>query len=443
MYKNYIKRDEEGFSLLEVLFVVFIITISVLTLYSLFNVALRMVWENKARTGATQLANEKLEIARNLPYSDVGTVGGIVVGTIPENEVVNRNGIDYAVYTNVVYIDDEFDGTWESDPVDSLTSDYKRILVRVSWESNFSSSPVEFYTDISPKGIETNLGGGTLVITVFNASGLPVDNASVHIYNDGVVPVVDMNTFTNAQGQLVLPGVAEAIESYEISIAKSGYTTDGTYDTTVALPTPDKPHLTVFEGQTTSASFNIDQTADMYIYVTDINELPLGNFTVHVQGEKRYGLDGDGEPVYKIDGDYVNNGSGTINMEGIEWDNFNITVDGGTGYDINSQSTPNPVPIMPLDSLGVILILEPTANHSLIVVVKDEEDVSVEGASVQVTNVFGFDDTILTGSAGQAFFTPLSAATSTVSVSKSGYDNYYSEIQVNGYTFEPVIMSVP
>ncbi|OGG95715.1 hypothetical protein A2V95_03490 [Candidatus Kuenenbacteria bacterium RBG_16_41_7] len=434
---------KNGFSLIEILFVIVILAVSSMTLYSLLNMSLKMLWENKARVGATELANEKLEIARNLPYNSVGTIGGVVAGTVPENETVARNGIDYNVYTNIVYIDDEFDGTWASQPADILGNDYKRILVRVSWHSNFSASPVEFYSDVAPKGIETTLAGGTLVLTVFNISGLPVGNANVHIYSDDVVPIVDMNTFSNAQGKVILPAVKAANEAYEIAITKSDYSSSQTYDTTVALPAPDKPHLTVFEGQATSASFSIDQTGDMFIYVKDINGLPLGNFTVHVQGQKRIGLDGNGEPVLKFNEDKVSNASGVINMNGLEWDNYEITVASATGYDINEIDPPAPVALMPLDSLGVNLKLEPTAANSLIVAVKDVEDTPVEGASVRVTNNQGYDKTIITGSAGQVFFTPLSQATTTVAVTKSDYEDYSDELQVSGYTYEPVIMVLP
>lgn len=437
------KTQPPGFSLLEVLFVVVILAVAIMALYSLFNMSLKMMWENKARAGATQLANKKLEIVRNLSYNDVGTIGGVVPGTIPESETVIRNGINYEVYTNVVYIDDDFDGTWESDPPDTLSNDYKRVLVRVSWDSNFSGSPVEFYTDVAPKGVETTLGGGTLVLTVFDASGLPVDNASIHIYSDDVNPTVDMNTFSNSQGQVILPGVKAAIEAYEISVTKSGYSSDQTYDTTVDLPTPDKPHLTVFEGQTTSASFQIDKLADMFIYVKDINGLPLGNFTVHIQGEKTIGLNGEGAPVYKFDQDKISEATGTIDMSNIEWDNYYITVDPASGYDINEIDPPSPVQIMPLDSTPVNLKLEPTAEHSLIVVVKDAEEVPLDEASVHVTNVLGYDNTIITGSAGQAFFTPLANATTTVVVTKSGYEDYVNEILLQGYTTEPVTMVVP
>ena len=436
-------RLSQGSTLLEVLFVIVILALAVLSLFNLFNLILKMNWENKARVGAIELANKKIEIVRNLPYDEIGTVGGVVAGNIPENEVVSLNGIEYNIYTNVAYVDDPFDGTWESDPVDTLTNDYKKILVRVSWNSNFSFSPIDLYTDVAPNGVETNLGGGTLAFNVFDANGIGIDDASIHIYNSQVVPNVDMTSYTNAQGQLVLPGVAAADSSYQITVTKSGYSTAQTYDTSVDLPSPDKPHLSVFEGQSTTASFAIDKLANMTIYVKDINDLSLGNIVLRVHGEKRKGLDGEGEPVYKFDNEENSGASGIIDLSNIEWDSYNISISTTSGYDINEISPPEPIELLPEETKSVTVKLEPTADHSLLVIVKDVNDQPLGNANVQVTNVLGYDKVSATSDAGQAFFTPLDNATTTVKVTKSGYSDYNNEIMVNGYTYEPVIMTTP
>ncbi len=436
-------KSKRGSTLLEVVFVIVILSLAVWGLFNLFNLVLEMNWENKARIGAIELANQKIEIVRNLPYKDIGTSGGIVAGNIPENENVELNGIKYNVYTNVVYVDDPFDGTWNSNPVDTLTNDYKKILVRVSWNSNFSYSPIDLYTDVAPKGVESNLGGGTLVINVFDANGLGVADANVHIYNDQVSPNVDMTSYTNAQGGIVLPGVAVADNSYQITVSKNGYSTAQTYDTTVELPSPDKPHLSVFEGQSTTASFSIDKLAKMTIYVKDVNDVSLGNVVLRVYGAKRKGLDGEGEPVYKFDSQENSGANGVITLNNIEWDSYSLSVNTTTGYDINEINPPQPIELLPLDDKSVTVKLEPTADHSLLVIVKDVNDQPVADATVEVTNVLGYDKTLVTASAGQAFFSPLSNATTTVSVTKTGYTDYTNEIMVNGYTYEPVIMTAP
>lgn len=437
-----LKSNYSGFSLLEVLFVLAILAVTVVALFDLFNMSLKMTWENKARAGAIQLANAKIEIARNLPYNDVGTVGGVVEGTMLQDETVTKNGIDYDVYTNVVYIDDEFDGTYQSDPADTLTNDYKRVLVRVSWESNFSGSPVDFYTDIAPRGVETTLGGGTLALTVFDAGGLPVDQASIHIYNDSVVPTVDTNTFSNTQGQLIMPGI-KAGNGYEITVTKTGYSTDKTYDTTAQLPTPDPPHLTINEGSTTNASFQIDQLSAMPIHVQDVNGLSLGDIEVNIHGTKTIGWDSEGDKVYKYDELKTTDVNGNITMNNMEWDTYELIVASSTGYNISETSPAQPIILAPNDAISVVLTLEPQAEHSLIVVVKDVDDQPVEGALVHTTNVLGFDSATTTKSAGQAFFTPMAEATTTVEVTKPGYQDYLNEFILYGYTMEPVILVVP
>lgn len=429
-----------GFSLLEVIFTIAILAVAIFTLYSLFNLSLKMVWETKARVGATQLANQKLEIIRNLPYTSIGTVGGVVPGAIAEEESVELNSIAYDVYTNVVYVDDPFDGTWNSDPVDIVPSDYKRVLVRVSWNSNFSSSPVDFFTDVASRNGEEAIGGGTLAITVFDASGLPVGNANVHIYNNQISPIIDTNTFTNAQGQIVLPGIKAASDSYQITVTKSGYTTDKTYNTTTDLPSPDKPHLSIIEGRSTSESFTIDLVSNMNIHVQDVNGLALEGVTVSLRGEKTIGRDSGGDLVYKYNESKTTNFAGNIVLPNMEWDTYNMTVSEASGYDIAEVDPPQPIVLPVNSSQDVVITLDPAAEHSLLTVVKDIEGLPIAGASVHVTNSFGYDNTLETGLAGQAFFTPLNNATTTVEVTHGSYQYYLNEFILSGYTVEPVIL---
>ncbi len=113
--------------------------------------------------------------------------------------------------------------------------------------------------------METNTGGGTLSILVFDANGLPVNGASVRIENSGLVPAVDFTDETSVSGRLNLPGAPESIEGYKITVAKTGYSSDYTTDRTVANPNPTKPHATVLEGQKTEVSFAIDLLSNLTI----------------------------------------------------------------------------------------------------------------------------------------------------------------------------------
>ena len=169
----------------------------------------------------------------------------------------------------------------------------------------------------------------------------------------------------------------------------------------------------------------------------------MGNIEVNIHGAKIIGWDGEGDEVYKYDEIKTSDASGNIVMNNIEWDNYVLIVASSTGYNISETSPAQPVALSPNDAISVVLTLEPQAEHSLIVVVKDVNDQPIEGALVHTTNVLGFDNATTTKSAGQAFFTPLAEATTTVEVTKTGYQNYSNEFILYGYTTEPVILVVP
>lgn len=259
-------RHKGGFTLIEVLVSLFVASLLVLAIYSMFDYSLRVIRTNKAKIGAMSLANEKMERIRNLPYDSIGTSGGIPAGAIPQTEQITRNGSNYTLSTQVIYIDDPFDGIVGGTPNDLLGNDYKRVRINVSW-SGFLADSVSIISDVAPKGIESNAGGGTLYITVFNANGSAVSGANVHIENTAVNPQVLIDIVTDSAGHVILPGAPASIESYKITVNKAGYSTDKTYDRDpITNPNPTKPHASVFEGQKTDISFAIDQVSSLTIY---------------------------------------------------------------------------------------------------------------------------------------------------------------------------------
>jgi hypothetical protein len=227
--------------------------------------SLKVIWESKAKITATQLATQKIEMARNLDYENVGTVGGIPTGPIEQLEQITSNNIAFTVNTQVIYIDDIFDGIQGGDPDDTLNTDYKRIKVEVSWPYRFAHKPIIFMTDIMPIGLESSVGGGTLKILVYNASGQPVPQTTVTVQNTDLEPNVDISTVTDDQGYVILPGSPESVENYEITVSKTGYSSEQTYGVTAELPSPEKPHASVFENQTTNISFAIDEFGTLVV----------------------------------------------------------------------------------------------------------------------------------------------------------------------------------
>lgn len=268
-------KKHRGFTLIEIIVATLILSLTALGVFGIFQITLRVLAGDKAREGAVALLNEKMELMRNLAYDDVGTSGGVIAGAIQQNETVIRNGISYNVNTQILYIDDPFDGTEGGSPDDEIATDYKKVKIIVSWQSGPTQKQLATTTYVAPKGLEKIAGGGTLRITTLNGSGLPVPQANVHLINNQIAPPIDDNTLeTNNSGILNLPGLPPSQEKYQITVSKAGYNSDYTcaIDPAGAActanegnPVPTKAHASVIEGELTEISFNIDLLADLLV----------------------------------------------------------------------------------------------------------------------------------------------------------------------------------
>ena len=433
-----------GFTLIEVLIGVLILAVAILTIYSLFNMSLKVIWESKAKITATQLANQKIEIAHNLNYADVGTVNGIPAGNIPQTENIIRNGINFVVQTQVFYIDDEFDGTLGGNPDDTLNTDYKRIKVTVSWPYRYGHKPIILMTNIVPPGLESSVGGGTLKILVYNAFGEPVPQANVSIINNLTDPVININTQTDDQGYVILPGSPESTEGYEITVTKEGYSTDQTYNTTPELPSPEKSHASVFENQTTNISFAIDKLSNLEIAIQNENNISLSDVEINIKGGKTIGLDEDELPVYKFNHNYFSNHLGKINLNNIEWDSYSFILPEDSVYNISETIPIQPLSLLPNTVADITITLVPKATHSALIIIKDITEHPIASSTIHFyTSNPIYDGTFITGQSGQAYFTPWIEATSTIEITANGYENYSDTFDLSGYHVEEVIMVQP
>lgn len=254
------KIFSSGFTLVEILVGIALLIIIFTGLFGIFQLGMKIISYSKAQTIAIALANEKIEEIRNLPYKDIGTVGGIPPGVISEILTLTRNKITFTIKTTIIYIDDPFDGLF---PDDSLPKDYKRAKIKVSWPG-FWGGEINLITDVAPKGIETEAGGGTLIFWILDASGKGVPQANINLINNQVSPPINANYQTNDSGYFVLAGSPTSTESYQIRVTKNGFNEDRTYSRE-EVANPTQPHLSVFEGKITEASFSIDLLSSFLI----------------------------------------------------------------------------------------------------------------------------------------------------------------------------------
>ena len=103
------QNNLRGQTLIGVIISLAIFSILASAVFTLISTSYQTVNFNRARITGKQLAQEKIEFVRNLPYDDVGTIGGIPNGTvIPQTETLNLNGLPYTIKTSIVYVDDPF-----------------------------------------------------------------------------------------------------------------------------------------------------------------------------------------------------------------------------------------------------------------------------------------------------------------------------------------------
>ncbi|PIR84563.1 hypothetical protein COU16_03230 [Candidatus Kaiserbacteria bacterium CG10_big_fil_rev_8_21_14_0_10_47_16] len=232
-------------------------------LFASFQLMTSLIGKSKVSAGALALANQQMEAIRALTYNDVGTIGGIPDGAIPETSTTTLNGITYVKRVLVAYVDSPDDGEGAADE-NGIVADYKVVKVTYSWDYKGVSDSISLISNIVPQGIETTAGGGTIVVNVFNATVGPVSDAAVRIYNDTGTTTIDTTRYTNAEGKAIISG-APALANYQITVTKTGYSTDGTYVATAENPNPTTPPVAVLASQTSTMNFQIDALSDLKV----------------------------------------------------------------------------------------------------------------------------------------------------------------------------------
>jgi len=207
-----------GFTLIEILVSLFIVMVLMTGIYSLVILYLQISNENKMYVISIELANQKMEQIRNLPYDDVGVVGGMPYGIIPQEEIIERDG-HFVINSYVQFYDDPADGKAGSSTPDTIPTDYKIVTIKVTWQSKNTTKKVTVFSKIIPRTVETDQGYGLLKITVRNSYAQPVRSATVRVVNNAVSPVINAVNLTNAEGLLFLP--ATTSDAFEITVTKT------------------------------------------------------------------------------------------------------------------------------------------------------------------------------------------------------------------------------
>ncbi len=331
----------------------------------------------REKTILASLADNYMEIVKNMPYSQVGTVVGNPNGPLVDltNAITTRiESYTYKIYYEVTYIDDPADGLA---PADAEPADYKQVKMTIL---NTTTNQVStFSTNVVPKGLEGTLNAGALLIKVFNSSGQPVSGASIHIESTTTAPTIILDRTSDSAGQWIEVGLPAKVNGYHIVVTKAGYSSDMTYLPTVSNPNPIKPDTTIIDGQVTTISFSIDLISTLNIKTLNTSCQNVNGVNINIRGAKLIGTSPD---VLKFNENFSSSG-GLIALNSLEWDSYTPTLLTGQSWVVAGTSPIQKIDVMPntTQTFTTILGLNSTSN-SLLLVVKD----AATGAALE--NVF-------------------------------------------------------
>lgn len=379
-------NKKKGFTLVELLVGVSVFTVIVIGVYNAYQAVYSVVSVSRQKIAAIDLANEQLEIVKNMPYANVGVDGGIPDGLLSRVQTLVRDGATFVATTTVRNFDDPFDGTVGGTPNDLSPADSKIVEIEIGCAACRNFKPITVTSRVAPKSLETASTNGALFIRVFDANGNPVSGANVHVENNIATTSISIDDVTNNEGLLAIVDAPPGVNAYEVTVTKSGYSTDRTYPITGANPNPTKPHATVVLQQVTSQSFIIDRVSDLSIRSFTQNCAAVTNVPLTLEGTKTIGSN---PTTLKYSQNHTTGGSGVLNLSNMEWDTYTLAMTSGS-YDLIGANPLISFLLSPNSTQNVDLVLAPKDPQTVLVAVRDSaSSLPIAGATVELLSSGG------------------------------------------------------
>lgn len=389
----FIRKRNSGFTLIEILIASTLFIVIGTATYFAFQNVLEAISKSQVRSDAISLVKGEIETVRNMPYTDVGIIGGYPAGKLPAIATTTFSGNTFQINTYARNIDDPFDGLAGGTPNDTAPADYKMVEYTITCTTCGAFAPITMTTTVSAKGLESANNNGSLFINVFDANGVPIPGASVHVVNTKLSPTITIDDTTNNNGVLQLVDIPPSVNGYQITVTKPGYSIDQTYRLSLpGNPNALKPDATVVSQQVTSISFFIDKVGTLNVLARDNQCQLLGSLGFSLTGTKLIGTSPD---VLKYPTtNFTTDSAGGKTISNLEWDSYSV---GSVG----SLEFTGTVPFMPFtlnpgSTVDVSLLFEPKVPRSLLVNVVDDANQPVDNASIELAKSGTYDNTLYT-----------------------------------------------
>jgi len=378
MPQNY-QDKQSGFSLMELVVSIAIFAILITGVLGGFAAVNQAVKVARGRIVLSSLATNYLEVVRNMPYSQVGTLSGNPHGSLTDlpNAITQTiNGIKYKIYYKVAPINDP------QDPVGPGNASYKQVKMSIA---NIATGQItDFITTVVPKGLISDPNTGALKVTVINSQGNPLPGASVNItYPTSSPYTFNLPDISNSSGQVTEVGLPAAANAYRVVATAPGYSTDQTVPIISSNPNPTHPDATIATGTVTQLTLSIDAVSTLNIKTLNSTCQPLSGVNLNIAGSK---LIGNSPDVIKYNNNFSSAG-GAINLNNIEWDTYTPVLLTGQSVIAYGTSPIQKISVLPGTTQTFTMILGPNSTaNSLLVIVKDAATgIALENAAVTLS----------------------------------------------------------
>ncbi|MDE2037631.1 MAG: carboxypeptidase regulatory-like domain-containing protein [Patescibacteria group bacterium] len=373
-------KHRGGFTLVEIVVGTAVFLVVAAAVAAAYVDLMRLATASQSRFLAVALADEQMEIIRNMPYTSVGLTNGIPQGVLPQSQTLTRGGFTFDVGLVIRNVNLS---------TSTIQASSKIVEVDVGCPSCSGFQPVSLTGQVSPANLQTAGSGGALVVQVFDANGVPVQGATVTVQSTATSSITDTDT-TNNEGLLDIIGVPPGDNAYRITATKAGYTTARTYPP--GTPNPNQIDATVVDGQATQVSLAIDKLSELDFQSIGPTCAPVGNFSFNLTGSKETS---PGVPSYSQD--LATDPSGKLSLTSMVWDTYTL-VPKDASYDAAGITPSSPFSLSPGAAESVQLVVVPSDPDSLMAIVDDGgTGLPLSEATVELTGQGGYDSVKTTG----------------------------------------------
>ena len=335
-------KNQKGFTIVELLIGMIIIAILIITAADTYTSLQSSAILARHKSIATEMATNKIEYLKSLPYDKLAVAGGAIQTTtpLPNTETTTINGYPYTIKLSINYIDDAFDGCANyttqqlkeqlcrnypspsgAPAVDLNPADYKIANVKVYGRSNQKFAELD--TQIAARVAETDSTTGALIAKVIDSSGNPISGATVTVVNNSVSPAINSVDSTDNNGNSVFYGLPpDTGNDYTITASKTGYSSVFTIKPTGSL-TPNFLSQNIFQQLSSPVTLVINPMTNKSLLVetVDTNGNPISGVSVAIKGGYKKYLDAPapatGNTEYYYDNSTTSSAQKTSGSDGI------------------------------------------------------------------------------------------------------------------------------